>query len=393
MSRVPPCRVGVIGTSWWADAMYLPALSGHRLCRVVAVAGRDPDRTDAFARRWGVELATTDPSHLLDTVDAVVIATPNDSHAPLARAAIDAGVHVCLEKPVALDAATAHDLARRARAAGLITLVPFTYRWMPHNRFVHRLVHEGAVGRVHHAQLRYLAGYGLGPDYRWRFDAGVAGSGVIGDLGSHWLHLVRWWLGECEAVAAHAGHHVRRAPRPDGRPHEAAEDAAALTLRFPGGAWASLIVSAVAHEGGPFGQSHHAEIHGSAGTIRAVCDWDTVQEVRYAAVDDPAGPRPLPIPDESWAGARRDRVVDTYHDVFRAGDTMARAWIDAVVEGRSIEPDLAEGARVQTLVDAALASIARHGRFVEVPPDVEVPADAGASPVGVPPDAADANLA
>lgn len=359
-------RVGVIGTSWWADAMYLPALTAHPRSRVVAVCGRDPDRTAAFAERWDVPLATTDPSRLLDAVDAVVVATPNDTHAPLAAAAIDAGVHLCLEKPVALDAPTAHDLAHRAAAAGLVTLVPFTYRWMPHNRFVHHLVHSGAVGRVHHASLRYYAGYALRPGYQWRFDPAVAGAGVVGDLGSHWLHLARWWLGECDAVAAHVGHHAERGPRPDGRPYAPAEDAATITLRLADGAWASIIVSAVAHEGGPFGQSHHAEVHGSDGTIHAVCDWDTVQEVRYSPAGSAEKPHRVEIPDEFWGGARRERVIDTYHDVFRSGDAMTRAWLDAVLEGRAIEPDLAEGARVQTLIDAAVASAASGGGFVDV---------------------------
>ena len=105
----------------------------------------DGDRARAFADQWDVERAHTDHRDLLEGVDAVVIASTNDSHAPIARDAIEAGVHLLLEKPVALHAADAAEIATAARVAGLTTMVPFTYRWMPANRFVKRLIDEGVV--------------------------------------------------------------------------------------------------------------------------------------------------------------------------------------------------------------------------------------------------------
>jgi predicted dehydrogenase len=127
-------------------------------------------------------------------------------------------------------------------------------------------------------------------------------------------------------------------------------------------------VSAVCWEGTPFGQTHHAEIHGSDGTLYAVNDWDTVQEVRGVRPDDHGGPRLLPVPEELWYGARRSPVHDTYRDVFRRGDSMARSWASAVADGRPCQPDLAEGARVQQLLDAAARSAAQGGRLVDTTP-------------------------
>ena len=359
-------NVGVVGTSWWADAMYLPALADHPAGRVTDVCGRDPERTRVFAGQWGIERAHVDHRDLLERVDAVVIASTNDSHAPIARDAIAAGVHLLLEKPVALDAADAMEIAAAADTAGLTTMVPFTYRWMPANRFVKQLIEDGAIGTPHHANLRYYAGFASEPGYSWRFDPEVAGSGIIGDLGSHWIHMARWWLGEATGISAHTGHHLPRGPRPDGTAFPAAEDSALITLRFPTGALASLHVTSVARAGTSFDQTHHAEIHGSEGTIVTTTDWDETQEVLVLRAGESGPPRPLPIPDEIWGAARRDRVVDTYHDVFRGSEAMTREWLTAAAAGRPVQPDLGEGARVQQLVDAAVLSSADGGRMVDI---------------------------
>ncbi len=73
----------------------------------------------------------------------------------------------------------------------------------------------------------------------------------------------------------------------------------------------------------------------------------------------------LPIPDDIWGGARRDRVHDTYRDVFRVNRAMIGDWIDAIRDRRPCEPDLAEGARVQRLVDLAQQSAAVDGRLLD----------------------------
>ncbi|NIR37711.1 MAG: Gfo/Idh/MocA family oxidoreductase, partial [Actinobacteria bacterium] len=74
-------RIGVVGTSWWTDAMYLPALRARSDVSVEVVAGRDPARTAAFAERWEVARAVTDIDELLDLpLDAVIVASANDSH-------------------------------------------------------------------------------------------------------------------------------------------------------------------------------------------------------------------------------------------------------------------------------------------------------------------------
>jgi predicted dehydrogenase len=361
-------RVGVVGTSWWADAMYLPPLSAHAEAAVVAVCGRNPATTAAFADRWGVEQHFDDAIAMLDSaqLDAVVIASSNDSHFPLTIAALERGLDVLCGKPLAQNAVQAAVMAGRAEAAGAITLVPFTYHYMPVNRWVRRLIADGYVGRPYHVNLRYYTGYAHTPAYSWRFDRELAGSGVIGDLGSHWIHLARWLLDDTEvSVGALASAFVEREPRPDGGTYDQTEDSAVLTVRYASGAYGVLQVCAVSWEGTSFNQTHHLEVHGDAGTIYAVCDWDTVQEVRGVRRGERGPAALLPIPDDIWAGARRGNVHDTYRDLFRGMDVMTREWITAMTERRHVRPDFADGLAVQRVVDAAVESADAGG--IQVP--------------------------
>ena len=106
--------------------MYLPALADHPHGHVVAVCGRNPDTARALAEQWGVPQVFTDWTEMVrpDVIDAVVVASANDTHVPVTRAALEAGIHVLCEKPIALAAADAADLAAAAAArSGLTTMV------------------------------------------------------------------------------------------------------------------------------------------------------------------------------------------------------------------------------------------------------------------------------
>ena len=365
-------RIGVAGTSWWADSMYLPAISTHPLADVRAVAGTRPEHTREFAATWGIPAAYDTVEAMLEAepLDAVIVATPNKSHFPIAHAALERGLHVLCEKPVGMNSSEARVLADLAAAKGLTTMVPFTYKNMPGMRYLKELVDEGYIGDPYHLNMRYFAGYGRDGAYAWRFDLDVAGAALSGDLGSHLAYLARWYFGEVESVTAEFGLSVPRANRPDGSDYPRGEDSAIILLRFANGATGSLHVSSVAHEPSSFGQVHGVELHGSRGTLHHVNDWDRVQTVSGARADDDAV-RNLPIPDRCWGGAPRDDAHETYKHVFRHQETQARAFVSAVAAGRPVEPDLADGLAVQRIVDAAVRS-AREGRRVSI---AEIAAD------------------
>jgi predicted dehydrogenase len=357
-------RLGLFGTSWWADSMYLPAVSDHPEAEMVALCGRRSGPVQEMADRWGIPGRFTDPERMLSQteLDAVIIATANDSHRDLAVTALDAGLHVLCEKPLALNAAEAAEMVDTASGRAAITMVPFTYHYMPMNRWVHRLVSDGYVGRPHHVNLRYYTGYAFDEGYSWRFDRAIAGSGVIGDLGAHWVHLARWLLDDTEtSVSAVTTNFIDRPSRPDGSAYDQTEDSVVMTVRYRSGAYGVLQASAVCWEGDGFGQSHQLEIHGDDGTIHARCDWNNVQEVRGLKRGEPGPPQVLAIPDDIWGSLRRDRVHDTYRDVFRSSDAMTRQWVSAIAAGETVRPDFTDGLAVQRVLDAAVASAQQDG--------------------------------
>jgi predicted dehydrogenase len=343
-------RLGIAGTSWWADSMYLPALSRHPLADVRAIVGGRLEHTREVATRWGVPNAYPTFEAMLDAepLDAVVILVP---------------------------------MTEAAERAGVVNMCPFTYSFMPYARYTKELVDGGYIGRPYHLNMRYFADYGRDGSYVWRFDLGEAGAGVAGDLGSHWAYIATWLFGEVTAVTAVFGRVVQRAPRPDGAPLEAAEDSAMVLLEFASGATGSLHVSSVAYEPSRFGQLHAWELHGSEGTLHVTCDWDRVERVEGVRIEGPEADRTtqrprlaeLPIPDRLYEGLRRGVVHDTYRDTFRERDNMARGFVTAIAEGRAAVPSFRDAWRVQRIVDASERS-AREGRRVTI---AEIAADEG----------------
>ena len=358
-------NVGVIGTSWWSDAMYLPALQNHPHARVAAVAGRDAERTQAFAKLWNVPGAYTDTETMFDkeSLDAVIILSPNNQHLPMTMKALERGLHVLCEKPLGMNYGESRRMNEAAIQAGVKTMVPFTYRFMPVMRHIKALVDEGYIGQPYHLNMRYYAGYARDGQYMWRFDLDEAGAGIAGDLGTHWIFLASWLFGDIQAVTAMLAHNVPRAPKPDGVAYRVGDDAAVMLVEFENGAQGVLHMSAVAYEATPFGQIHEMEFHGSEGTLHARTDWDTVQKIFGARVGE-GMVRELAIPEAIWGGARDDTVHHTYKDVFRQQDFMTRGFISAIVDGTPTSPDFADGMRVQRVLDAALLSGKEHRRVL-----------------------------
>jgi len=361
-------NIGLVGTSWWVDSMYLPALAAHPKAAVAALCGRHRGRAQRLAGRWGVARVYTDYREMMQAghLDAVVIAGANDMHHPATMVALELGLHVLCEKPLALSVAEAAQMTQAAARAGAVTMVPFTYRFMPSNQFIKALLDDNYIGRPYHLAMRYYTGFGRAGGYHWRFDKATAGSGVIGDLGSHFLHLAEWFYGDISAVTCRASAMVKRGPAPGGAPYQQTEDNAALLLEFAGGANGVVTVSCLAHEPTPFGQRHQFEFHGDAGTLYAENDWDKTEVVRGARAGGAADETlaPLEIPARHYGAARRDSVHNTYRDLFRRELRMTGEWVDAIIDGRAVQPDFAAGLRVQRVMDAALRSAAQGRRVV-----------------------------
>jgi predicted dehydrogenase len=358
-----PVRVGVIGTSWWADLEHLPGLRSRPDATIAALCGRDRARLEALAGKYGVPRTCTDWRELVTggDLDAVVLATPNDLHHPQALAAIDAGLHVVCEKPLALDLARAREMAARAEAAGRTTLTFFTHRAVAAAAHVKALVADGFLGRPLHASAVYLSASHLEPGkpLSWRMRRAASGTGVLGDIGSHVVDLVRWWLGEFVRVAGQWQTVTRDRA---GGVADADEDCSFLA-QLACGAQAVFQASKLAAGRGNY---QRIELHGTAGTLVYEADpgFDPTWEGRvWAGRPGSHGLAAVPLPAALTAGldgpdarANRDAAYRRLTDPFFA----------AIRSGRgAASPDFRDGAAVQAILDAVAAS-AEGGRWVDV---------------------------
>jgi predicted dehydrogenase len=204
-ARTPPSEAapalawGVLGTGWIAER-FVGSLRRHTRQRLLAVGSRDPDRAAAFAGRHGLarahgsyEALVADPD-----VEIVYVATPHPAHHPCATLALEAGRHVLVEKPLALNAAQAAGIARLAAARGRFCMEALWTFFLPKFDVVRQLLEAGVLGEVR----TVLADYGE------RFTAGhrilradLAGGPLL-DLGTYPVSLATWVLGAPERVLA-----------------------------------------------------------------------------------------------------------------------------------------------------------------------------------------------
>ena len=205
--------VGVIGAGWMGHVHsrsyarvphHYPGLA----LRPVLVAVADPVeplRADA-ADRYGFATSYAGWQDLVaDPAVAVVsVATPPFLHAEIGEAVARAGKHLWIEKPVGLSLEETERVARAVTDNGVVARVGYNYRFVPAVVKARALIADGTIGRVTHARFRMLTDYAahpLGP-LSWRYETERGGDGVIGDLLSHGLDLVRHLLGEVDRILA-----------------------------------------------------------------------------------------------------------------------------------------------------------------------------------------------
>jgi predicted dehydrogenase len=200
--RIP---IAVVGTEFGAR-IHVPGLRASGRFDVMALVGRDPERTQRQARQLHVPHALTSIDDLLARADiaALTIATPPDSHATIAAAAALAGKHVLCEQPMGRSLLEAERMQAAATAAGVVAIVGFEHRFEPARAMLGRLLERGDLGAPNLVTCVTNTAAFVDPQHpppAWLFDA-TAGGGWLASSGSHMLDGLRAWLGEFHAVAA-----------------------------------------------------------------------------------------------------------------------------------------------------------------------------------------------
>ena len=237
--------------------------------KLITVAGRNEESTREAAKRYGYEGYTTDWKTMLkdDRIQLFDNGGPNNAHAEPCIAAAKAGKHVLCEKPLARTAKESAKMLEAVEKAGVTNMVGYNYRFVPAIRLAHDLIKSGKLGEIFHFRAVYLQEWIIDPNlpFNWRLDKSVAGSGSLGDLGSHIIDLARFLVGEPRKVSAMSKTFIKNRPIPGGGIAEiGVDDAITSLLEFENGALGVIEASRFCA-----GRKNHEvmEINGSKGSL------------------------------------------------------------------------------------------------------------------------------
>ena len=323
------------------------------------------------AARFGFASSTGDWRRVIDdpTIDIVDIATPNHLHPEMAIAAAQAGKHIICEKPLARTSAEAKSMLDAVTAAGVVNMVAFNYRRTPAVALAKKYIDEGAIGEILNFRATYLQDWSADPQspLSWRFQKSIAGSGAVGDIGTHVIDLARYLAGEITSVIGVACTIIPERPKQAGGRDALGtsrsggelgpvdvDDEMLTMLKFASGAVGSLEATRNA-----YGRNNFItlEIHGTQGSI--CFNYENRDELQVCFASDPGDRRGFrtvytgpahPYGDGLWPipalgiGYGETKIIEAYD------------FAKAIVDGTPVSPNFEDGYRISLIADAILES-------------------------------------
>lgn len=193
MSEGDRIRAGIIGAGAISQIVHLPIFVERKDVEVVALADRDVHKAETLSRRYDVPVVV-DPDDMLelDELDAVVLCTPNHLHEEMAIAALEAGKHVLVERPLASTSKGAARVLEVAEKSGRVLSVGLPHRFRPEVIALRSFVLGDELGELHAVRGSWLTRATPSARTSWRADAKAAGGGALIDLGIPALDLCMW---------------------------------------------------------------------------------------------------------------------------------------------------------------------------------------------------------
>lgn len=333
-------------------------------------------------QRFGFEEASSDWKDTIarDDIDVVDICTPNNVHAEIAIAAAKAGKHIICEKPLARTVEEARAMTKAVKEAGVTNMVAFNYRRTPAVALAKRFIDEGRIGKILNFRGTYLQDWSADPNgpLSWRFQKNIAGSGAIGDIGTHVVDMAHYLVGSITEVNAITKTYIKERPIQAGGVDKLGasdkktdaplgivdvDDEVLSLIRFETGAVGTLEATRNA-----YGRNNFLtlEIHGEEGSIHF--NYERRDELQVMFASDPGDARGFrtiytgpahPYGDGLWPipglgiGYSETKIVE------------CRDFFAAIVNGETPTPDFAEALQTELVADALIKS-GQTGNWVEV---------------------------
>lgn len=192
-------KLAIIGCGAVTDHVHLPVTKRSDRFRITALVDKSLRRASRLATEHGVPIAAEDYREVADQVDAALLALPHHLHAPVATGLLEQGVHVLVEKPMALTVQECDAMIETADRSDAVLAVGLVRRFYRPSLFVKQALEDGLIGDPVSFDVRE------GMVYRWKVASDFmfrkeAGGGVLADTGAHTLDLILWWMGDYETI-------------------------------------------------------------------------------------------------------------------------------------------------------------------------------------------------
>ncbi|PRB70178.1 Gfo/Idh/MocA family oxidoreductase [Arthrobacter sp. MYb213] len=369
--------VAVIGHSFMGKAhsqawRNVNATYDSTLVSMRVLVGSNPTSTAESAAKFGWEESSTDwrATILREDIDIVDICTPGALHAEIALFALAHGKHVVVEKPLANTLAEAEEMNAAALAAaerGVISMVGFNYRRIPALAMAQRLIAEGRLGQLRQLNIRYYQDWLVddAAPMTWRLRKDEAGSGALGDLGSHAVDQLRFLIGaQISSVSATSRTFVTERTGDSGTEQVSVDDAIWATLELDNGAIATVEASRMATGKK---NSLRIEVYGSQGSL----EFD-LESMNFLKLYEASG-------DTGEHGFKSIMVTEPEHPYLEGwwptGHVLGwaesftheiRDFLAAIGSGIPASPSFADGLAVQRVLAGIEDSAVQSGARVQL---------------------------
>jgi predicted dehydrogenase len=361
-----PVKIAIIGAGAVSDYHHVPGIRIDPRCKLVAVCDASPELLEKRKKDWEVDRVTTDYEAICADpgVDAIIIATPNDTHKPITLAAAKHGKHVMCEKPLGLNAGEVREMYHACRDANVVHMTAFTYRFAPSMRYMKHLVSTGKLGEIRHFRSQRFLDW---PEtsWGWRQYKARAGAGDLFDMTIHRIDFALDLLGPLKTLSGAVARFAPRTKTADGQdcPPSEVDDWSCILGEFANGATGVWEGTTLAKGYGFKGFGHEwAEINGSEYSV--VYRLHMPNQLMMGKTGSDLAPVNVPAEFLKPAGSPRDPSVGEPATVFRYD--LVWEFVDAIVNGRQAVPSFYDGLQAQIIADATLQSYAER-RWIDIP--------------------------
>ena len=365
--------VGIIGIGAQAN-LFVPACKANPHAEIVGLSEVREGAAESFARIHDIDVSIfSDYRELLamDGLDAVIIITPNNVHAPMSIAAAEAGKHVLCEKPMATKLTDAEAMVAAAKKADVRGMVGYTLPFYRATRFLHYVLQSEDLGRVYHVRAFRVQGWLSDPaaPMRWRLNREAAGTGALGDLASHAIALAQFLVpNDITRVTGMTTTFVNErssATDPQKKETVDVDDAVMFCAEFDNGALGVFQATRYAT-----GRPDHWRIEIDAEKGAVVFDSLDPRVLlnlsqgpaRHAGWVELQIPRQYRVPGQYGMGAQ-----GPYAEAMAAQQNEVDHFVDCIRSGQTPAPSFADGLKIERIMDAVVRS-SQTGAAVDLEP-------------------------